>query len=108
MIEYAEIAGIITSIVSAFVAITDKNLIKRFRAKNATTPETPLVLEQVGQITRWRLGRLIGSGIICKVKSNTFYFNENEYALRRNRRRGRAALIAIIAVFITFVFIILK
>ncbi len=96
----AQILAIIINVIVSVIAVIEKILLKRFRKKGATAPESAIKLDRISRPELWRLAKLQKKYIICNVEPDLYYFDETAYANIRRTRRKRILPIVIIALLV--------
>jgi len=106
MIEYAEILGIIATSFSTIITFIDRKLVKKFKKCEAFSRSDAIVLKQQSIIKRWRLKKMIKSGLLVQISTDQYYYNINIALQNKKKRRKRAAILIpiFILVFITIYF----
>lgn len=90
--ELAEIATIITSLVTLVIEFQKKVIIRYLRKTDAFGQESAVSFESKGNLRTFILRRMLKSGAVVQFE-NVYYLNESRIAELKKRRRKRALIL---------------
>ncbi|KAA3619845.1 MAG: hypothetical protein DWQ05_03735 [Calditrichaeota bacterium] len=103
----SEIAGIVGSLLTLLIALSDKVVLKKLKKAQAISSETAIEFPKLNPIFRQRLKRLVRQGDIERDSSERYWINEEQRkANRRKRLRRLAIILPLILVFLLSIFLI--
>lgn len=105
MLESAKVIGIIVTVLSSAISVTDKKIILFFRKKEAIDPKTASKFIPANFYIRWRLKRILCSGILLKTGPDIYFFDKRIYLLKKKNRRVRVLIIVGLIVLVAFMVI---
>lgn len=108
MTEKAIIIGALVSLFATVINVVDQNIIKSFRKSGATSESNAISKNYQNSFQKWRFKRLIARKVICVVRADQFYLDEENLHAAKAKRRRRAFLFMIPSVIIIFLYFFLK
>ena len=108
--ELANIAAIISSVLTMIIALETKSVYKFFKEKKAFSSESAVEFEKVNFFKKKILKRLLKSGEVVK-KDKKYYLNFELHKSLKERRQKRIKIIlpiVIVAVIILILFVVWK
>ncbi len=106
MLESAKAIGIVVSLLSSAISVTDKKIILFFRKKEALDAKTAFKYMPGNFYFRWRLKRILSSGTLIKAGPDMYFFDKRIYLLRKKKRRARVLIIVGLIVLTAFIIIL--
>jgi hypothetical protein len=102
--ELLQIIAALLGAVASIIAAAEVRLIKRFKNANASAEDSATTFPKLLPIVRWRLRRLLLSGVVSQTEDGRLYLDEIRYSLLRKHRRNRT--LTVVGVFVATIAVI--
>lgn len=102
-VEVLQILGTLVGGLATLAVGLEQRLLRRLKARGATSPETAIALPRLRAISRWRLSRLLKHGVVRRNSDGLYFIHRHSHRMLRKRRLTRAipaVLVALAAVVI--------
>ena len=104
----SEIAGIIGSLLTLVITLSDKVLLNKFKRAGAYTADSAIAPGALNPLLNKRLNRFRRSGEVEITPAGKYFINQDIIQTNRRKRRRRAIIIAIVVTVAVVLFLIFK
>jgi len=101
MKEFSQWTGILVSIITLIIYITDKKLIQEIYRNQAFSEDRAIHLSPTNMVSKWRLLRIFKKKEIAQSRTGKYYIDSNS---QPNQKRQRIIRIAVVVIPLMVVF----